>query len=121
MQTAKTMLARALGIQSGAGCRCAVCGDSPFAAAGPRAVVLGGNFTAVGDLADRDAPHVCAGCARLLAGRPGDDPPPLRTTSFICIAGALRPVRVADLWQVLTAPPAGQFVTSWAVSRKTHH
>lgn len=118
------VLARALSAPERAGCDCACCGPSPFAAAGPRRSVLGANFTDFDALADRHAPDICAGCARLMAGRPGDDPPPLRTMSFSCEVAAPRifPCDRAWWWALLSAPALlAPTILSWATSRKRHH
>lgn len=101
-----------------AGCRCCVCGDSPFDATGPRARVLGDNFT------DHDiigaGGVVCAGCASLLAGRPGDNPPPLRTVNVAAGNGWIEYPDRAGIYARMR-DPTGLAVLSWATSRKKHH
>lgn len=65
---------------------------------------------------------VCAGCARALGGRPGDEPPPLRTRSFR--ATAARGVEILDrprLWGALVDPLGEPHVLSWATGGKRHH
>lgn len=118
------LMAAALGVVPGRGSRCAVCGPSPYGAVGPTSRVLGTNFTDHERLADSGAPDVCAGCARLMAGRPGDDPAPLRTVSVRCRVGTLTVLDQAAWWALLTGAealdPAGE-VLSWATSRKRHH
>lgn len=119
--SAPQLIAEALGIApSGDGCSCAFCGVSRFEAAGPVSLVVGDKFSAQASLPDPSA-DVCRGCARLLAGRPGDDPPPLRTFSFLVVGGTLHPLRTMDFWRILTDPPDQPFVASWAVSRQVHH
>jgi len=113
-------IARALGITPTAeGSLCALCGASPFAAAGPVSRVVSANF-ADGSLLGA-APDICAGCARCLAGRPGDQPPPLRMTSFVVVAGEFRPARYSALWDLLERPPEGEHAISWATGGKRHH
>lgn len=119
--TACDMMSRARGIASGSGCSCAVCGPSSFGSAGPRQQVLGGNFTAFGAMADASLPDVCLGCASLLAGRPGDTPPPLRMFSFWCDGTTLRELDRPGIWAALSQPPSGEWVLSWAQSRQVHH
>lgn len=81
--TAWHLIARARGVLDGDGSRCAVCGDSPFGEGKRTRDVLGPNFTDYESVDDSRAESACAGCVSLLGGRPGDDPPPLRTTSFV--------------------------------------
>jgi hypothetical protein len=118
---ARTTLALARGIRPGDGCRCRVCGPSPFSAGGK----LGDNFTDLALLADPSAPDVCLGCAALLAGRPGDDPPPLRTTSVLASAtadaGHVEYLGRRDIWRYLIAPYPTPHVLSWAVGGQRHH
>lgn len=119
--SALTIIAEALGVAGdGEGSRCSLCGDTPYPSAG-RLSALGEKFSAHAQLADPAADSVCRGCERLLAGRPGSKPPPLRTVSFLVHGGAMRELRTADFWPILTAPPAGAFVASWSVSRQVHH
>lgn len=118
---AKHLLAAARGITRGSGCRCAVCGESPFGIAGPQSTVLGGNFTAFGALADRDAECACLGCESLLSGRPGDNPPPLRTCSVWTDGRAIRVLTQRELGEIVLAPPPGSWALSWAQSRQVHH
>jgi hypothetical protein len=115
------MLALARGIRPGDGCRCRVCGPSPFSAGGK----LGDNFTDLALLADPSAREVCLGCAVLLAGRPGDDPPPLRTTSVLASAtadaGHVEYLGRRDIWRHLIEPYPVPHVLSWAVGGQRHH
>jgi len=123
--SALCVLARALGVREGGGCRCAVCGPSHFDGAGSTRRALGTNFTDYDQLADAGAAEVCAGCVRLMAGRPGDDPPPLRTVSVR--VGPDARLRVLDReawWAMLVGDDevaASGEVLSWATSRKRHH
>lgn len=119
--TARHLLARALGVSNGAGSRCACCGDSPFDRAGPAHRVLGGNFADFGSLIAPDASDICLGCQRILAGRPGDTPPPLRTRSLAVIDGELHLPDYAAFWSLLTDPPNALTVLSWAMTRQRHH
>jgi hypothetical protein len=119
--SAQARLACAYGIApDGAGSGCAFCGASPFAAAGPRARILGPNFSGHELL----WPHadVCVGCQRLLAGRPGSTPPPLRTiTVYLSPAGDLSTIEAPDVGALLLDPPSGEWVLSWSENRKKHH
>jgi hypothetical protein len=122
VHSAPTIIAEALGVAAGPGpgCRCSICGDSPYSAAGKLSAV-GEKFSAHAQLPDPEADTLCRGCERLLAGRPGSKPPPLRTVSFLVQDGTLRELRSADFWPILTSPPPGTFVASWAISRQVHH
>jgi hypothetical protein len=84
--------------------------------------VLGDSFADQGALEDPQAADVCVGCQRLLAGRPGDDPPPLRTYSFAVIGDRFiaLPERAA-LWALLVDPPVDLQLLSWTRTRKRHH
>lgn len=114
--TALYIIASALGVPAGS-FDCAVCGSSPFGP-GER---LGQNFTDFHLLRDPSSRATCAGCTRILGGRPGDDPPPLRTTSFAVVNGRFESVERARMWSILVSPPAGEFVLSYAASRQKHH
>lgn len=119
-------LALALGVRPGQGCGCAVCGPSPFDSAGPRHRAIGTNFTDFAALVDPAADDVCQGCARLMAGRPGDDPPPLRTRSVLVPVDTLELTLLdrAAWWSLLAGEldiPAAGAVLSWATSQKRHH
>ena len=117
MSSPRHILAHALGVLYGTGCRCVVCGPSPFDAAPDR---LPDTFTDFALLADHGAVDVCVGCARLMRGRPGDQPPPLRTVSV----RAHVVVEVLDrsaLWRALAEPLEGPHVVSWARSMQRHH
>jgi hypothetical protein len=117
------LIAAALGIARGSGCACALCGRSPFGSAGSRSGVLGPGFVDVALLADPSARDVCLGCQRVLAGRPGDDPPPLRTRSIVLSAGELALGRASILWPAISDPAtvAAPAVLSWAIGGKVHH
>jgi len=118
------MLARALGVSEGKGCRCAVCGASAFDAALPVMKGLGSNFTDYDLLADSGAQDVCVGCARLMSGRPGDDPPPLRTTSVRVTCASFVTLDQKGWWSIIIGADevsSGGEVLSWAMSRKRHH
>lgn len=113
----RTLLALARGVTPGAGCRCQVCGPSLFDAGGQ----LGDNFTDLDLLEDPGAPGLCIGCSTLLAGRPGDDPPPLRMTSIRATQSGLEVIDRATLWGSLLVPLYQPHVLSWAVGGKRHH
>lgn len=83
--------------------------------------MFGDTFTDFDWLADPSLSNVCAGCVSILAGRPGDDPPPLRTLHCLAIDGAPASYPgTADVAALLRAPPAGRFVLAFAASRKRH-
>lgn len=124
MRTAASMLASALGVAEGDGCTCALCGVSSFDAAGSPSTVLGVNFTDFDYLADESAPDLCLGCKTLLGGRPGNDPPPLRTVSIRANEEALVALNRSDWWLLLDGTDQVEErgeVLSWATSRKRHH
>lgn len=107
-------IARALSVDESGPYDCPMCGDSPF---GPGSKV-GQNFCDVQLL--RGPGAVCAGCSRIMGGRPGSEPPPLRTVSFAVWGRSLVTLSRADLWRALWVDPA-PCVVSWARSRKKHH
>lgn len=109
------LVAQSLGVSQGES-DCCVCGRSPFAS-GDR---LGSNFSDYELLADPASRDLCAGCTRILGGRPGDDPPPLRTTSFAVVDGEFHTLDRAGMWAMLSAPPSA-CVVSYAASRQKHH
>lgn len=122
MTSALEVLARAYGAEVGTGSHCAACGESPFHTAGPKDQLIGANYT------DWDAfrapwhQDVCTGCMRLMRGRPGDTPPPLRMMSvFVSPLGLLAYPMPAEVHALLDAPPPGEWVLSWATSKKRHH
>lgn len=118
-------LAAGLGVPLGRdGCMCAVCGPSPFDP-GERAAksCFGANFADWAALADPTCPTVCLGCERLLSGRPGSDPPPVRQHSLIYDGRQTHLVDRDAWWPLISgAEPVPQgAVLSWATSRKRHH
>jgi hypothetical protein len=116
---ARHIIGAALGAtRTDEGSRCACCGASPFGFGRAAKDVMGANFTDHDLFADLDAPDVCEGCARMLGGRPGDDPPPLRTSSFIVRAGVMIQASIDDLRAALESDERG--VMGWAVSRQKH-
>lgn len=121
MQHARTILADALGAARGSGSLCALCGESPFGAAGSTRSVLGPNFVDFWAIERPDADSICQGCARCLAGRPGDDPPPLRTRSVLVVDGSLTVLDRPALWDAITAPASTAHVLSWSTGGKIHH
>lgn len=114
---ARTILALSRGVTAGTGCRCKVCGPSLFDAGGK----LADGFTDFPLLADAQAMSVCIGCAALLAGRPGDDPPPLRTTSVRATADRAEYLPRSGVWGSLMSPLSEPHVLSWAVGGQRHH
>jgi hypothetical protein len=118
---AKAALALALGVAPGDGVRCVLCGPSQFASAGLASKTLGIGFGEWDACDDPTAPDLCTGCARLMAGRPGSTPRPLRDTTVAVLNGELVRPDVATVWAWLVAPPAGLTVLSWAISKQRHH
>lgn len=83
--------------------------------------MFGDTFTDWSALLAPSEPMVCAGCVSVLAGRPGDDPPPLRTQHALAVDGELaRFPGTPDLAAILRDPPDGEFVLAVAESRKRH-
>lgn len=118
---ARHLLAAARGVVPGGGCSCAVCGTSPYAPGRPASDVMGDTFSDHAALAAPSEPMVCAGCVSILSGRPGDDPPPLRTLHCLAVEG--EPARypgTVDLAAILRDPPAGRFALVVAASRQRH-
>lgn len=114
------LIAEALRIPRETGCQCRVCGASPYP---PHTLFdrVSDTFTDFDLCADPAAPMICAACVRLLGGRPGDDPKPLRMTSLCVSGGELHQLRTAEIWPVMAMPPDGNFVLSWATGGKKHH
>jgi hypothetical protein len=100
---------------------CALCARSPFGRSGLVRDRMGASFSQWAILARPECSDICAGCVRILAGKPGDQPPPLRLASCAIIEGQLRILNVAGVWDVLSAPPDTPFILSWAESKKKHH
>lgn len=118
---ARHILAASRGTPTGAPSRCAICGSSPFAAAGSLDDLLGNNFTSFGAMQDPACDAMCLGCRSLLAGKPGDVPQPLRTTNCLAVEGdAATYPRTDEIAAILREPPAGRFVLVWAESKKKH-
>ena len=135
------LIALALGARTAsaaaAAAQCAICGPRPpFAAAGPCGRYL--KTVEVDDMPGPCAPDtpVCAGCAACAGGRPGDNPPPLRTRSLLvhecraldyepCEALALEYLGRPDMRRVLATccdwPEGRRYVVSWAVSGQKQH
>lgn len=63
---------------------------------------------------------VCAGCVSILAGRPGDDPPPVRVSHILATTDGATYPTTPDLATILRDPPAGEFVLAVAESRQRH-
>lgn len=102
-------------------CRCACCGDSPFAASARTADdMLGAGFSEPGLLADPYAAQVCEGCAGLLGGKPGEVPTPFRMLHAVADADGVRAVTLSELHALLSAPPVGRFAAVHATSKKRH-
>jgi hypothetical protein len=119
---ARHQIATALGIvPEPPGCCCAACGPSPFPSAGPAHRVLGAGWSDWETMYDRGGRLLCTGCQAILGGRPGRVPPPLRMRNIAVIDGALSLPDWAALWALLTAPPPGLTVLSWATSAQKHH
>ena len=119
---ARHAIAAALGVvRDGVGSDCACCGVSPYPSAGPVGKTLGVGFSDWAVLDAPAAPTLCVGCQRIMAGRPGDDPPPLRTRTFAIVDGALLLPDFGQMWAWVVEPPLALTVVSWAVSGQRHH
>jgi hypothetical protein len=111
------LVARALGVPVADGATtCSLCGASPFGAGG----ALAASYSGWADLAGGDG-ALCAGCSRIVSGRPGDDPPPLRTVNVLATPALIEYPDRARCEALLRDPPAAPFVLSWARSRQKHH
>lgn len=113
------LVAAARGVAtSDVGCLCAFCGDSPF----PPTEDLSKTAPAVlATQADARATVICAGCRDVTAGKPGSDPPPLRTRNIALVDGVLSHPPLGEMRAYVSEPPAGPAVFSWATSRQKHH
>lgn len=117
MSLALRMISEALGVPAASPHDCPMCGPaSPFGLGAK----LGANFC------DLDLLHgegvSCAGCTRIMGGRPGDTPPPLRTVSFVARGPHLVVLDRPSLWRELWDPTCSdRRVVSWGASRKKHH
>lgn len=100
--------------------RCVLCGVSRFPTAGPRKAVFGAGFSDWTLCDDPNAPDICKGCAAIVSGRPGRQPPPLRMRSCAVIDGALVLLSFEQMWRLLVEPSAAT-VISWATSGQKHH
>ena len=114
------LVALARGVTPNGPSRCAVCGSSAFGFGRLSKDVFGANFTDHAFLAESSAPDVCAGCVSLLSGRPGDDPPPLRTMHALATSECIAYPGTRELRDVLVNPPLCTHVVIWATSRKRH-
>lgn len=114
------IIAHALSIEpSQGGCLCSFCGNSPFGAVPGALAKI--NVAVVASRADARSDDVCAGCVAIMAGKPGSDPPPLRTRNVLLVDGEIFSPPLGDLRVLLSNPPLSPFVVSWATSRKKHH
>ena len=68
-----------------------------------------------------NAGYLCQGCVSVISGRPGDNPPPLRTRSFVCDDTGIHILDRAGWWELLQSAPSEPIVASWAITRKKHH
>ena len=114
--------AAALGVSRGAGCECALCGLSPFGAAGPTKRVLGVNFTGW-SLLKGGSGSICTACARCFAGKPSKTDPPLRMGSVVLTAECKlhRALKPRDLWPWLVGDLPTPRRISHSASWKRHH
>lgn len=111
------LVAYALGTPfDGDGFDCAICGPSPFGPGGR----LGTNFADQALMHDQSSRDTCAGCEAILGGKPGREPPPLRTRSFVVDRSGFRTLDRDGMWAVLSDPPE-RCVLSWATSGQKHH
>lgn len=122
MLTALHHIAAAAGVPlDPSGWTCALCGPTPFARAGSTRDLLGVGWSDWDLMADRTGRSLCAGCVTLISGKPGRIPPPLRTRNVAVIDGTLHLPDWSAMWPLLTEPPAGLTVLSWATSKQKQH
>jgi len=114
-------IAAACGIPALGPSLCALCGPSPFAAAGFTRDVLGVGWSDWHLMADRSGREFCAGCCRLTKGKPGSEPAPLRSRSFCVRSGVYRQLDRATFYETLCTPPEDLEVLSWATTGQRHH
>lgn len=101
--------------------QCAVCGDSPFDAVERAAAFFGPGWSDHTFMARRSGEWICAGCRRILGGKPGSTPTPLRMRSCAVVGGVFHTLDLAGMWSLLAAPPDDLEVLSWAQSGQKHH
>lgn len=112
------VVAFARGVTSGKGSLCSYCGESPFDTYSDLSKIS----EAVRALAIEPVHGlVCCGCRNLLKGKPGSQPPPLRMRNVLVVNGVVSYPDTSDLRDVVFCPPSGDFVVSWAESKKKHH
>ncbi len=115
------MIADARGVARGPSSTCMVCGPSPFPAGRRADEVVTPTFSDREWIAGVNAGHVCAGCTALLSGRPGDDPPPVRTLHLLAVPGEpLHALTPSQLGAAIVAPHPGEHVLVWATTRQRH-
>lgn len=113
------IIAAAMGVEPGPSSDCAVCGDSPFPEARASADVFGPNFVDYDRIHDSALGSVCAGCARVLGGKPSKTDPPLRMGHFAVVAGVLERPDGARLLELIR-DPEGVEVIGWTKTRQRH-
>lgn len=112
------VVALARGVVPGKGSSCSYCGESPFDTHSDLSKIS----EAVRALAVEPVHGlVCEGCRNLLKGKPGSQPPPLRMRNVLVSNGSVSYPDTVDLRDVVFRPPSGDFVVSWAESKKKHH
>lgn len=117
-ESALHIVADALGVPRGAGTPCAFCVDSPF---DPWGDTSGVSEAVAAERADMRTDVVCAGCRRILEGKPGSDPPPVRMRHLLVRDGVYSTPDRAGLRDLIADTQGGSFVASWAESGKKHH
>lgn len=100
---------------------CAVCGPSPFPVADRAHKVLGAGWSDWMAMYQRGGADICTGCARLMSGRPGDDPPPVRFRSFAVRHGVHAVLDRSEMYHLLCEPPVSLELLSWATTGQKHH
>jgi hypothetical protein len=102
-------------------CVCACCGASPWEVSPrPASEMVGESFSEPGLLVSPYAPEVCAGCAGLLGGKPGDVPTPFRMLHALATPHGVRVLTLSELHALIDAPPPGRFALVFATSKKRH-
>ena len=119
------LLATWRGAQPTTAAPCAVCGGSDFGpAARPFHELLSKSFSDWSALRAPGAGSVCRGCEMLLSGRPGDEPPPVRTRHLIVdgLGHGRAYAATGDFYAALDALRfrAGPVVAVFAWSKQRH-
>lgn len=84
--------------------------------------MFGVGFSDWGACESPQAVELCTGCVRLLGGRPGDVPPPLRTRTVAVCEGVFQMPTMDQVWGMLLGESDdAPSILSWAISGQRHH